>query len=415
MVAENILEDKGSFLLRWMSTLLDWLGLNSSEGGYRSLFAAIVVVASCVLVWRLLRYILLRANKIQDYIDTPLEVIFDKPNLEKIALTISVLIFYMMMPLAFDPATPLGVAVRKGLDVMIVWMFASAVNSVVKTIFSLIYLKRKTTGAPLKGFMQVVQIVVWIVGIIFIIGILIDKSPTKLFTGLGASLAVVSFVFKDAILNLVSGILLSSDKMMKVGDWIEMPSAGIDGTVIDMTLNTVKVRGWDNTISNVSPYTLTTGTFKNWEGMFSSGGRRIARFVEIDINTVKFCSEELLQRISKVELMADHIASLPEPRIQVSNLELLRVYIERYMEVQPWLNRDMLHMVRHLQSSDTGVPLQVYAFTNTTVWVEYERIQASLFEHIMAIAPLFDIRIFQRPSGNDLEKRATVEEIEKIV
>ena len=194
MVAENVLEEKGSFLLRWMSTLLDWLGLNSSEGGYRSLFAAIVVVASCVLVWRLLRYILLRANKIQDYIDTPLEVIFDKPNLEKIALTISVLIFYMMMPLAFDPATHLGVAVRKGLDVMIVWMFVSAVNSVVKTIFSLIYLKRKTTGAPLKGFMQVVQIVVWIVGVIFIIGILIDKSPTKLFTGLGASLAVLSFV-----------------------------------------------------------------------------------------------------------------------------------------------------------------------------------------------------------------------------
>ena len=415
MMDATVLEEKGSFLLRWMSTLLDWMGLNSSGGGYRSLFAAIVVVAVCVTLWRLLRYVLLKTNKIQDYIDTPLEVIFDKPNLEKIALTISVLIFYIMLPLAFSPSTHLGVVVRKGLDVMIVWMFTSAVNSVVKTLFSLVYLKRKTKGTPLKGFMQVVQIVVWMVGIIFIIGILIDKSPAKLFTGLGASLAVVSFVFKDAILNLVSGILLSSDKMMKVGDWIEMPSAGIDGTVIDMTLNTVKVRGWDNTISNVSPYTLTTGTFKNWEGMFSSGGRRIARFVEIDINTVKFCSEELLQRIAKVELMADHIASLPEPRTQVSNLELLRVYIERYMEAQPWLNKDMLHMARHLQSSDTGVPLQVYAFTNTTVWVEYERIQASLFEHIMAIAPLFDIRIFQRPSGNDLEKRATIEDIERIV
>lgn len=404
-----------TFLLEWMKQLLQWLGLNSADGGYKSLFATIIVVVVCLLIWRLLNYVLLRANKIQDYIDTPLEVIFDVPNLKKIALTISVIIFYMMLPLAFDPESTVGILVRKGLDVMLVWMFTSAINSVVRTVFSLIYLKRKTTGAPLKGFMQVIQIVVWVVAIIFIISIVIDKSPAKLFTGLGASLAVLSFVFKDTILNLVSGILLSSDKMVKVGDWIEMPSAGIDGTVVDMTLNTVKVRGWDNTISNVSPYTLTTGTFKNWEGMVESGGRRIARFVEIDINTVKFCSEELLDRVSKLELMTDYVTSLPEPRLQVSNLELMRVYIERYLEAQPWINKNMTRMVRHLQSSDTGVPLQVYAFTATTVWVEYERLQASLFEHIMAIAPVFDIRIFQRPSGGDLEKRASVEEIEKIV
>ncbi len=404
-----------TFLLEWMKQLLQWLGLNSADGGYKSLFATIIVVVVCLLIWRLLNYVLLRANKIQDYIDTPLEVIFDVPNLKKIALTISVIIFYMMLPLAFDPESTVGIMVRKGLDVMLVWMFTSAINSVVRTVFSLIYLKRKTTGAPLKGFMQVIQIVVWVVAIIFIVSIVIDKSPAKLFTGLGASLAVLSFVFKDTILNLVSGILLSSDKMVKVGDWIEMPSAGIDGTVVDMTLNTVKVRGWDNTISNVSPYTLTTGTFKNWEGMVESGGRRIARFVEIDINTVKFCSEELLDRVSKLELMTDYVTSLPEPRLQVSNLELMRVYIERYLEAQPWINKNMTRMVRHLQSSDTGVPLQVYAFTATTVWVEYERLQASLFEHIMAIAPVFDIRIFQRPSGGDLEKRASVEEIEKIV
>lgn len=405
---------ENTFLLEWMSRLLEWLGLNSAEGGYKSLFATVIVVVICLCIWRLLTYLFLRANKIQDYIDTPLEVIFDVPNLKKMALTISVIIFYTMLPLAFDPSSTVGVAVRKGLDVMLVWMFTSAINSVVRTIFSLVYQKRKTTGAPLKGFMQVVQIVVWVVAIIFIVSIIIDKSPTKLFAGLGASLAVLSFVFKDTILNLVSGILLSSDKMVKVGDWIEMPSAGIDGTVIDMSLNTVKVRGWDNTVSNVSPYTLTTGTFKNWEGMFASGGRRIARFVEIDINTVKFCSEELLARIAKVELMTEYVASLERPVQGVSNLELLRVYIERYMESQEWLNRDMLHMVRHLQSSDTGVPLQVYAFTKTTVWVEYERIQAALFEHIMAIAPIFDIRIFQRPSGSDLEKRVSLEEMEEI-
>jgi miniconductance mechanosensitive channel len=404
-----------TFLLHWMSQLLDLLGLNSSDGGYRSMLASVVVVMTCVVVWLLLRYILLRARRLKDYIDSPLEVILTKRNMEKVASVVAIFIFYMLLPLAFDAATPLGVLVRKALDVMIVWILASVVNMIIRTIFAVVGRKHQNSGAPLKGFMQILQLIVWLLAIIFIVGVLVDKSPVKLITGLGASLAVLSFVFKDTILNLVSGILLSSDKMIKVGDWIEMPSAGIDGTVIDMTLNTVKVRGWDNTISNVSPYTLTSGTFKNWQGMFSSGGRRIARYVEIDINTVKFCSAELLERVGRVGIMADYVASLPSAGLTTTNLELLRVYIEKYMESQPWLNREMLHMVRHLQSSETGVPLQVYAFTNTTVWVEYERIQAALFEHIMSIAPLFDIRIFQRPSGVDLEKRIGVEELENIV
>ena len=399
-----------------MTNLLDWLGLNSNDGGFKSLAATLVVLICCFVVWRVVRFVLLRTVQLKEKISAPyIHLVFDSTNLKKIALTVAALMFYILLPLAFDPASDLGRLVKKGLDIVLVCMFTSVMSAAVRTIFEIIYKKRKSTGQPLKGFMQVIQIVLWCVAIIVIISILIDKSPTKLFAGLGASLAVLSFVFKDTILNLVSGILLSSDKMIKVGDWIEMPSAGIDGMVIDMTLNTIKVRGWDNTISNVSPYTLTSSTFKNWEGMFASGGRRIARFVEIDINTVKFCSEELLSRIAKIEIMSDVVANLPEPRNQTSNLELFRLYIQRYVGQQPWLNRDMIHMVRHLQSSDTGVPLQVYAFTNTTVWVEYEAIQAALFEHIMSIAPMFDIKIFQRPSGGDLEKKASIEDLEAVV
>ena len=399
-----------------MTDLLGWLGLNSSDGGFKSLAAALVVIVCCLLVWWIVRFVLLRTIRLKEKISAPYaHLIFDADNLKKIALTVAVIMFYILLPLAFDPTSDLGRLVKKCLDIILVWMFTSVINAAVRTIFEIVYKKRKSTGQPLKGFMQVIQIILWLFAAIIIISILIGKSPVKLLTGLGASFAVLSFVFKDAILNLVSGILLSGDKMIKVGDWIEMPSAGIDGVVIDMTLNTVKVRGWDNTISNVSPYTLTSGTFKNWQGMVASGGRRIAHYVEVDINTVKFCSAELLERIGKVELMSSVVATLPEPRIQTSNLELFRIYIDRYLDAQPWLNRDMTHMVRHLQSSDTGVPLQVYAFTNTTVWVEYERIQAALFEHIMSIAPLFDIKIFQRPSGGDLEKKATVEEIEAIL
>lgn len=402
-----------SFLLRWMAELLTLMGLDSTDGGYKSLLASLVVVICCLVLWWALRKALMRLTKLTDRIPGKLDdVILTPSNVKKIAMGVTMIVFYILLPLAFDPASEIGRIVKTALDIALVWMFTVAINAVVRTVFAVVDNHKKTI-VPLKGIMQVIQIIVWGVAIILIISIIIHKSPMKLFTGLGASLAVLSFVFKDSILNLVSGLLLSGDKIVKVGDWIEMPSAGIDGTVIDMTLNTVKVRGWDNTISNVTPYTLTSGTFKNWHGMFASGGRRIARYVEIDINTVKFCSPELLERIAKLPLMTDYVASLPEPRTQQTNLGLFRKYIILYLEKQPWLNRQMTYMVRHLQSSDTGVPLQIYAFSKDTAWVDYEGIQAALFEHLMAIAPLFDIKIFQRPSGADLDKRGIVELIDQ--
>lgn len=402
-----------SFLLRWMAELLTLMGLDSTDGGYKSLLASLVVVICCLVLWWALRKALMRLTKLTDRIPGKLDdVILTPSNVKKIAMGVTMIVFYILLPLAFDPASEIGRIVKTALDIALVWMFTVAINAVVRTVFAVADNHKKTI-VPLKGIMQVIQIIVWGVAIILIISIIIHKSPMKLFTGLGASLAVLSFVFKDSILNLVSGLLLSGDKIVKVGDWIEMPSAGIDGTVIDMTLNTVKVRGWDNTISNVTPYTLTSGTFKNWHGMFASGGRRIARYIEIDINTVKFCSPELLERIAKLPLMTDYVASLPEPRTQQTNLGLFRKYITLYLEKQPWLNRQMTYMVRHLQSSDTGVPLQIYAFSKDTAWVDYEGIQAALFEHLMAIAPLFDIKIFQRPSGADLDKRGIVELIDQ--
>ena len=403
-----------SFLLRWMADLLSLMGLDSTDGGYKSLLASAVVVVCCLLLWWILRKLLMKASKLTDKIPGKLDdIILTPQNVKKISFGLAAIALYVLLPLAFDPASEIGRIVKTALDLVLVWLFTIAINATIKTVFTALHHKHSESGAPLKGIMQVIQIVVWVVAIILIISIIIHKSPTKLFTGLGASLAVLSFVFKDAIMNLVSGILLSGDKIVKVGDWIEMPSKGIDGVVEDMTLNTVKIRGWDNTISNVSPYTLTSGTFKNWHGMFASGGRRIARAVDIDINSVKFCSAELLERIGKLELMRDYVASLPEPRIQQTNLGLFRQYLIFYLETQPWLNKNMTYMVRHLPSSDMGVPLQIYAFSNDTAWVHYEGYQASLFEHIMAICPLFDLRIYQRPSGADLEKRGIVDELIK--
>lgn len=391
-----------SFLLRWMADLLNLMGLDSTDGGYKSLLATLIIALSCLLLWWIVRGVLMRATKLTDKIPGKIDdAILTPQNVKKIALAVALIMLYTLLPLAFDSASEIGRIVKTALDLVLVVMFSLAINTVVKTIFSTLHHKHHTSGAPFKGIMQVIQIIVWVIAIILIISIIIHKSPSKLFTGLGASLAVLSFVFKDSILNLVSGLLISGDKIVKVGDWIEMPSAGIDGVVIDMTLNTIKVRGWDNTISNVTPYTLTSGTFKNWQGMTASGGRRIARNIDIDINTIKFCSAELLEQVGNLELMREYVAELPEPRSQQTNLGLFRKYILLYLESQPWLNRQMVYMVRHLQPSDTGLPLQVYAFSNNTAWVEYEGIQAGLFEHLMAIAPLFELRIFQRPSGAD--------------
>lgn len=403
--------EQDNFLLRLMSSVLEWLGLDSGSGGYESLAATLIVLLFCLCFWRLLRLILVRSTRLKGHFRSErTQMVFDEKNMKKIAISVSIVAFYLLLPLAFHADSELGHFVKKALDLILIWMLTALANTVLKTVFEVVRGRTNTGASPLKGIMQVIQIVIWCIGIIIMISVLVGKSPSKLLTGLGASLAILSFVFKDTILNFVSGILLINDKMLKVGDWIEVPSSGIDGEIIDLGLNVVKVRNWDNTVSTTTPYALTQGTFKNWQSMIASGGRRIARSVDIDINSIKFASPDLLSRVATtVEPMKDYAPKEGKTVPQaVTNMELFRVYIKRYIDAQPWVNTSMTRMVRELQPSDMGAPLQVYVFTNTTVWVEYERIQAELFEHIMAIAPLFDIRIFQRPSGSDVEKHTDV-------
>jgi miniconductance mechanosensitive channel len=387
---------------------LDWLGINSAEGGYKSLFATVVVLVCCVVIWRLLRYILLRAHRLGKMMDERLAVVLDVANLKKIALTASVILFYMLMPLAFDPTSALGVAIRKVLDVLLVWMFASATNTVIKTIFMLIYHKRKRKDAPLKGFMQIIQIVVWILAIIVIVAILIDKSPGKLLAGLGASLAVLSFVFKDTILNFVSGILLSSDKMVKVGDWIEMPSRGIDGVVVAVSLTTIKIRSWNNTLQTIPPYLLISEPFDNWQAMRDSGGRRIKRNINIDMSSVRFADEAFIESLrtneATAEIMKSIATSLEEGGV-VTNLDIYMRYINRYLDTHPRLNHTMTCMVRQLQPTEWGLPVELYFFTADVNWVPYEHLQAEVMSRIIALAPHFGIRLYQAPSGQDFKTK----------
>lgn len=272
---------------------------------------------------------------------------------------------------------------------------------------------------PIKGYIQLVQILIICIGIIFAISVLIQKSPLYLITGLGAVAAVLLLVFKDTILSLVASIQLSANKMLKPGDWIAMPSHNADGTVIDISLNTVKVQNWDKTISTIPTYALVSGSFYNWTGMEESGGRRIKRSFNIDMKSVRFCDKAMLEKLSHFYLLKDYLEerekeilehnkklNVPDGDIfngrRQTNLGIFRRYLENYLHQHPMIHQEMTFLVRHLQPSEKGLPLEFYVFSKNQEWAKYEAIQADIMDHILAILPEFGLRVFQNPSGSDL-------------
>ena len=241
---------------------------------------------------------------------------------------------------------------------------------------------------------------IWLVGVIVIIGELTDQNPLNLLASLGAMSAVLMLVFKDTIMGFVSGIQLSANNMLKVGDWIKMPKYGVDGTVTEVTLNTVKVRNWDNTVATLPPYLLVSDSFENWNAMRESGGRRIKRSINIDIRSVRFCTPEMLAKYRKMPLLKDFFENPhPEP---LTNLGVLRAYLVAYLRSLPVVNTDLHCMVRQLQPTEHGIPLELYLFSRIKEWVPYEGVQSDVFDYVLAIVPEFDLRIFQVPSGEDV-------------
>lgn len=273
---------------------------------------------------------------------------------------------------------------------------------------------------PIRGYIQILQIAVYIVGGIMIIATLINKSPWGIFAGLGAISAVLLLVFKDTIMGLVASFQLMSNNMIHIGDWIEMPKYGADGDVIEITLHTVKVRNWDKTITTIPTYALISDAFKNWRGMSESGGRRIKRSISIDMNTVKFCTPEMIERFEKIDIIKDYIKtkkdevakynadkSLAEGDISgrlLTNLGTFRAFIQNYLENNSNIHKEMTLLVRHLAPTENGLPIEIYVFSSDKVWANYEGIQADIFDHIIASAQTFDLRVYQYPSGSDVQE-----------
>jgi len=274
---------------------------------------------------------------------------------------------------------------------------------------------------PIKGLLQILEIGVYLITGIIIVSILVDKNPIYLLSGLGAATAIVSFIFKDLIVGFVSGIQLTWNDMLRIGDWVEMPKYGADGDVLEITLYSVKIQNWDKTISTIPTSAFITDSFKNWRGMRDYGGRRVKRSFYIDMTSIKICTQEMIERFKKIDYLKDYIedrvrkiekyneenkinTELPINGRQLTNLGVFRVYISNYLKNRVDLLQGSTTMVRQLAPGENGIPLELYLFIADTRWVNYESIQADIFDHILAVVDFFDLRVFQNPTGYDIKQ-----------
>lgn len=398
----------------------------TGEGSYQDLWASVLAYAAvilfilllCAIVYIFLKKVLFRlvrlyVNKSKNKWD---DILVEKGVLNRLARLVPAIIIYL-----FAPAFPAQQAyIERFAFAFLILMALLALYPVLDGIEAIYRRHEISKVRPIKGFMQVIKIVMTVVGTVLILAVIMDKSPWVLLSGIGVFSAVLLLIFQNSILGFVAGVQLTGNDMVRVGDWIEMPKYNADGYVIDITLHTVKVQNWDKTITMIPTHALISDSFKNWRGMSESGGRRIKRSIYIDMTSIKFCTEDMLKRFESINYLTDYIrrkrqeideynkAHGIDPDILVNgrrmtNIGTFRAYVQEYLKNHPKLRKDMMLLVRQLDPGPNGLPLEIYAFTSDTAWVNYEGIQSDIFDHILAVVPQFDLRIFQHPSGEDLK------------
>ena len=330
------------------------------------------------------------------------DVVFDHKVMVRLSHIVVPLIVYLFIPVAFADTNAATVDIIQRICMVLIILsllfFAHAFMGAVYSVYSA---TGRYRNRPLKGMVQTVQVALWLVGIIVIIGQLTGQEVLSLLGGLGAMSAVLMLVFKDTIMGFVSGVQLSANNMLKVGDWIKMPKYGVDGTVTEVSLTTVKVRNWDNTVATLPPYMLVSEMFENWNAMRESGGRRVKRSINIDMNSVCFCTPEMLEEYRKIDLLKEYMSQ--EHEDPLTNLGVFRAYLVAWLRNRPVVNTDLHCMVRQLQPTEYGIPLELYFFSRIKDWVPYEGVQSDVFDYVLAVVPRFGLRMFQLPSGEDLQ------------
>jgi len=339
----------------------------------------------------------------------------------QLAHLVPAVVVYLAVPIVFSDSPTLVAILTHGIYIYIVVVSVLSIDAFLNAAHDIYMHFDVAREIPIKGIIQVLKIATYLIGGIFVISLVLNKSPFFLISGLGALTAVLLLVFKDIILGFVAGIQLAANKMVMEGDWIEMSKYGADGDVIEIALTTVKVQNWDKTITTIPTYALISDSFKNWRGMTDAGGRRIKRAILIDINTVKFCDEEMLDRFAKIRYISNYIEHKKQEmaefnslnyvdnemlvnRRRLTNVGTFRAYVAEYLKDHPSIRQDMTFLVRQLEPTEHGLPVEIYVFANDIAWANYEGIQANIFDHILAILPEFDLSAFQIPSGNDFNR-----------
>ena len=317
--------------------------------------------------------------------------------LNDFCMLIAPVVVYFLITLAL-PADLVLDFLLKFCRIYIIVVFMKLLCSIITAMYTLSSEHDKMKNHSMKGFYQMLKLVVICIGTIVIISNLVGKNPGVILTGLGAGTAILMLVFQDTIKGFVAGIQLIANDMLRPGDWICAPKYGADGDVLEVTLTTVKVQNWDKTIVTVPPYALVNDSFQNWRGMFDHGGRRVKRSINIDMNTVRFCTKEEMESYRKQPWME----GFEETGNEEVNLYIFRHYVDHYLRHHPKVNPEMTLLVRQLQPSAQGLPVELYFFSADTGWINYENIQAEVFEHVLAVLHTFGLKVFQAPAGTDL-------------
>jgi len=332
------------------------------------------------------------------------------------------LVVYLISSVFFEHSTTISV-IRTVAEIYMLFVAIFTIDSFLSSVADIYHHYDDTGRFPVRIITQVAKILIIVVIGIIILSLLIDKSPTFFIGGLGAMAAVLMLIFKDPILGLVAGIQLSANKTIRVGDWIEMPKYGVDGDVIDISLTTVIIQNFDKTVVTIPTFALVSGGVRNWRGMSESGGRRIKRAIYIDMNSIKFCTQEMIEKFSKVQCLSNYILDKKkeladfneEQNIdntvmvngrRMTNLGTFRAYLISYLKDHPKIHNDLTFLVRQLDPKPTGLPIEIYVFSTEQVWANYEAIQADIFDHVLAVIPEFDLRVYQNPTGSDFQNLA---------
>ena len=407
---------------------LEW-GLGKDLGEDLAALVSLALVALvALLAHRLARGPLLRGlAAIIRRTDIPYDdALIECRVLHRLAHLVPGLIFYHLGPLALE-GHPVSVnIIQTAAHIYLVLSGLLAVDALISAGVRIYHGIRDSHDVSIKGPVQFFKIILYLLGGIAVVSILIGQSPLFLLGGLTAMTAVLLLIFRDSILGLVAGIQISVNRMVACGDWIEMPQYGADGDVTDITLTTVKVQNWDKTITTIPTYALISESFKNWRGMQDSGGRRIKRAIYLDVSTIVFCDEEMLARFAKIQYITAHIERKKQElaeynklnRVDLShlvngrrmtNIGTFRAYVQAYLKNHPQINQEMTFLIRQLAPTSKGLPIEIYVFCKDIVWANYEAIQADIFDHIFAIVPAFDLRVFQEPTGTDFRTLGEVQ------